>query len=252
LKIVDSHAHIDQINDIDKIVTNAQNNNVDKILAMSINLKSSEKTLELSKKYPKQVYPCIGIHPTEGLEENLIDSFNWLKKNIKNCIAIGEIGLDYWGKFSKKEDLRQRQREIYSFQLNLAADNNLPVSIHSRGAWSDCIKLALESDIKKAVFHWYTGPVDSIKEIIDNGFFVSCTPALEYSKELRNIIINAPIDKILVETDSPVYIRSLKRPSEPSDVLITLKHLSEIKNCSLIETIKITTENAYNLFKIDH
>jgi TatD DNase family protein len=252
LKIVDTHAHIDQLMELDKVIANAKENDVNEIIAMSVNGASSKKTLELAKKYSKYVYPCIGVHPTEWLDENLVDTFDWMKQNIKNCVAIGEIGLDYWGKFSKREDLRQKQREIYSFQLSLAVENELPVSIHSRGAWRDCIKIALESGVKKAVFHWYTGPQDTINQIIDNGFYVSCTPALEYSKDLRNIIENAPLNSILVETDSPVYIRSIHRASEPSDVLLTAKHLGFIKGCTLDEVADITSKNAYNLFKINN
>ncbi|MBN1682235.1 TatD family hydrolase [Candidatus Bathyarchaeota archaeon] len=250
MKLVDTHAHIDQISNLERVLINSKNVGVESIIAMSINGKSMKETLNIGKKYPNFIYPTFGIHPTEWLSENLTETFLWMKENLHNCIAIGEIGLDYWGKFSKKKDLQEKQREIYTFQLKLAEENDLPVSIHSRGAWNDALKIALKTGIKKAVFHWFTGSIDLAKEIINNGYYISCTPALEYSKELRDVILNIPLDRILIETDSPVYIRSLNRASDPSDVLITAKLLQAIKDNPLEEVITITRKNAYDLFGI--
>jgi TatD DNase family protein len=101
------------------------------------------------------------------------------------------------------------------------------------------------------VFHWYDGPTHILREILEEGFFVSATPAATYSKGLINVLSNTPLEQILVETDSPVYIQKIKRLSEPADLTISLKSLAEIKALSLLEVKNITSLNTQKLFNIN-
>jgi TatD DNase family protein len=140
------------------------------------------------------------------------------------------------------------QRKTFKELLIAAREGNLPVSLHSRSAYSDSLQLLLKHGPEKAVFHWYDGPVDILNKILDEGFYISATPALEYSKEHRLVADNTPIERILVETDSPIYLRSLKRRSEPSDILLTVKELAHIKDQELEEIIKVTGKNTLKLF----
>jgi TatD DNase family protein len=167
-----------------------------------------------------------------------------------NSIAIGEIGLDYSYSSANNKKLRMKQRDIYTKLLKIARTYSMPVSIHSRSAYKDSLNLLLEYGPKKAVFHWYDGPLHILKEILKSDFYISATPATVYSKGLRTALAKAPLDQILLETDSPVFLRNENRMSEPIDLGVTLRALAKLKNASeeyVAEVIKRNTENLFHL-----
>ena len=99
---------------------------------------------------------------------------------------------------------RQKQKDSFSFHLGLAREFDLPIVIHSRGAWRDCLSMAQESGVSRALFHWYSGPVDILDQILEAGFYVSTSPSVAVSPESRRAMAHAPLERILIETDSPV------------------------------------------------
>ena len=105
-------------------------------------------------------------------------------------------------------------------------------------------------ELKKAVFHWYDGPIHYLKVILDSGYYVSATPAAVYSKGMIAVLNNAPLDQILVETDSPIFLRTLNRMSEPSDIGITIDALARIKGNPKENVAHITTKNTETLFHL--
>jgi len=221
------------------------------VVAVSATAATCEGTLTLRDAYPGFVHAALGIHPTEFFDQDLDASLTIIRENAPRLVAVGEIGLDYWHKLVRKDKAqRERQREFYVSQLELARELDLPVSIHSRGAWRDCLSLTLEHGPGVGVFHWYSGPLDVLDAVIDAGYFVSCTPALEGSPELRAAMDKAPLERILVETDSPVWIKSQSRPSEPADVLLTLSHLAELKGLTVGDVEAATTRSAETLFHL--
>jgi TatD DNase family protein len=119
--------------------------------------------------------------------------------------------------------------------------------VHSRGAWEDCFDILLELEAKNVVFHWFSGPIELAEKIVDQGFYVSATPALEYSKDHRAAILNVPLDRILIETDSPVKYGDLT--SEPKDVTVPLKEVSKLKNVKMEEVAERTTQNFLSIYK---
>ena len=246
--LLDTHVHLASFNNIAEIIENAKKTNLSAIIAVGGNLESSIKTIGAAKQHPGYVFPGIGLHPSEILKENTQETLKYIKEKSSEAVCIGEIGLDYSYSFAQTDDNREMQRNIFKDLLLAAREGNLPVSLHSRSAYSDSLQLLLKYGPEKAVFHWYDGPIDILNKILDEGFYVSATPALEYSKEHRLVIQNTPLEKILVETDSPIYLRSLKRRSEPSDVLLTVKELALLKGQDLEETIKVTGNNALKLF----
>ena len=177
-------------------------------------------------------------------------------KNASHLTAIGEIGLDFWYKWVKK-DKGKKDEQIAVFQrfVGLAKELNLPIIIHSRGAWRECLDIVKESGIKKANFHWYSGPVDILSEIIACGYYVSASPSLAYSPQSREAISQAPIEHVLLETDCPVFYRSSERDdqgfrAEPKDVLRTLKAYCELKNIDEDQASEIFFRNAKEFFDI--
>ena len=142
---------------------------------MSVDLDSMKKLLEIAGQYQKpKIHPALGVHPGMVKPETQQLAFDFMRAHIKEARAIGETGLDYWYKWVRKDEVeRQKQKDSFSFHLNLAREFDLPIVIHSRGAWRDCLSMALESGVKRALFHWYSGPVDILDQIIDAGFYVS-------------------------------------------------------------------------------
>jgi len=251
LELVETHAHLADLSGIPSVIGRAKEAGVKAVVAVAVNLETCMRNLELAGEYPDYVIPALGIHPTEWFNEDFRATIAFIRDHTSGCRAMGEIGLDYWNReVRKSRELLERQRSIYVELLGVARESGLPASIHSRGAWRDALTLAEEHGPDGAVFHWYSGPTDLLPELLDHGYYISCTPALEYSKELREAVTKAPIERILVETDSPVYIRSLARPSEPADVAITLRHLAEIKGLPPEDIAEATTRNAETLFSL--
>jgi TatD DNase family protein len=165
----------------------------------------------------------------------------FIRENLHRCIALGEVGLDYKVKVKKK-----LQKAVFSQLLNLAVKRNKPVIIHSRFSHQSTYKMTAEAGVEKAVFHWYSGPIDILDSIIEKGFFVSATPALAYSPYHQAAMKRAPIERILIETDAPVQYGD--RFSEPADLHETLFHLSKIKKIPEDELAGIVTKNAEKFF----
>lgn len=242
MKLIDTHAHIEEVNDLDNVIQRAKMNNTIAIIAVGSSIKSNSDILSLASKYNGFIYPSIGIHPIEA-ETDVKTAITQIISNIDHCVAIGEIGLDYQYDINKT-----KQKEIFENMLQISKKNGKPVSLHSRKAWDDVFSLVQTIGISKAVFHWYSGPNEILKKILDNGYFVSATPAVWHSPKHRNAIEMTPVESILLETDTPVKYGGV--PSEPSDVTQVLNMVAKIKNISIDKLADITTNNACKLFDI--
>jgi TatD DNase family protein len=242
MKLIDTHAHIEEINDLDNVIQRAKMNNIIAIIAVGSSIKSNADILSLASKYNEFIYPSIGIHPIEA-ETDVKTAITQIISNIDHCVAIGEIGLDYQYDINKT-----KQKEIFENMLQISKKLGKPVSLHSRKAWDDVFSLVQTIGISKAVFHWYSGPNEVLKKILDNGYFVSATPAVWHSPKHRNAIEMTPVESILLETDTPVKYGGV--PSEPSDVTKVLNMVAKIKNISIDKLADITTNNACKLFDI--
>lgn len=239
--LIDGHVHLSEIEHPERAVENAVRACVNRMVAVAMNLDSCRKILALADRFPDNVLPAIGCHPWSIKAEDVGDTLLFITRNIHHCIAIGEVGLDYKVKVKKK-----LQKAVFSKLLNLAVKRNKPVIIHSRFSHQRTYEMAVEAGVEKAVFHWYSGPVDILDKIIANGFFVSATPALAYSPYHQAAMARAPLERIIIETDAPVQYGD--RFSEPADLHETLFHLSRIKKISENELAGIVTKNAETFF----
>lgn len=252
VKVIDSHTHLDHIDDVATCLSEAYDGGVESVVTVGVDLVSNKKNLELKEKFshPK-IYVTLGIHPGNINPQEVETTLTFIKEHLKGIVAIGEIGLDYWYKWVRKDEAKkEEQRTVFRTQLDLAKEADLPVIIHSRGAWNDCLKITRAAGIRKAVFHWYTGPVDVLKEIILDGYFISATPALSYSPPLQEAVDYAPIEQTLIETDSPVFFRDGEKsfPLGPKDVLRTLKGYARRKRLSEEEAARIFYDNTKTFF----
>lgn len=242
MKLIDTHAHLEEVQDVHSMIKNARAVGVDAIVGVGTNIDSCKKTLELSREHADFIYPAIGIHPQE-IGRDLSDTFLFIEEHLHECVAVGEVGLDYWSKIDKG-----LQNEVFSKMISYAESSGLPLTIHSRGAWKECYEAVLNNHVSKAVFHWFSGPVEVLKQVLDSGYLVSASPALEYSKAHRAAIKETPLDALIIETDSPVRYHG--KISEPSDVVKTLRFLAELKGLSQEEVASTTTRNAIRLFNL--
>ena len=253
-RIIDSHAHLDELEGLDIKLEEARRTGVIAIVAVGSSYHSNIKTLEISQIHRNFVYPALGLHPWElgKLEASEIDeNLRFIRQNIESAVGVGEIGLDY-DKRVLKVAPKELQQEVLGHLLRIAKDHGKPASIHSRYAWKDALRIVREAGIDKAVFHWFTGFCSVLRDILDAGYFISATPAAEYHEKHRRAIRQAPLSRLVLETDCPVsYGREERYESQPTDVLRSLQAVSELKEVAASEVARETTKNALAFFSLN-
>lgn len=234
--LVDSHVHLYDFSDIE-IKTILKDK---KIIFVSVaeNLETSLKNISLSILY-ENVIPAIGVHPWKAENVSMED----LKKfedliNKKNIKILGEIGLDH--KFYP--NTINKQKEIFEFFLKLAKEYDLSVNLHSVGAWKETLEYLIKYDIKKACFHWYTGPDDILDDIRNHGFFVGINIACLIQDKHKKVLEKIDLNYVLTESDGPYQYKSLiLHPNKLPDLY---EFISKVKN---IEIESLSEKIRYNL-----
>jgi TatD DNase family protein len=252
LELIDSHAHIDEIENVKEAVDAAKRNNIASIVAVGTSLTSNRKVIALAREYENFIYPALGLFPWNIGDDDFQNNMSFIRDNIRNAIGIGEIGLDY-SKNVKERASKEVQKSVFKELLELAVVYHKPAIIHSRYSWQDCFDIAQETQVEKAIFHWYTGPLNILEKILGSGYYISASPAIEYHEEHRKAIQATPLDKLLLETDSPVtYYRGteLEYESRPADLIRTLHGVTGLKNLDSDTVAKVTTSNTRSIFQI--
>ncbi len=219
---------------------------------------SSKFSIELSKKY-SFIYSICGISPNDVPENSksiktmLQEIESMLQQNEnKKIVAVGEIGLDYyWNKENK-----EIQKEMFEKQIELANIYKLPIVIHTREAVQDTLEMLKKNEVsKKGVFHCCPLNRELVKEALKLGYYISFAGPITFknSKNAEEIVSMVPIDKILIETDSPYLAPEPKRGTrnDSRNVKLVAQKIAEFKNIPLEEVAKITYENAIKIFEIE-
>jgi TatD DNase family protein len=251
-ELVDTHAHLDEVENLDDAIAQAKEVGVVGIIAVGSDIASNVKTLAIAEKYPRFVYAALGWHPWYLKEAEMEASLEFIRANIDKAVGIGEVGLDYHKRVRAIAD-KDLQKRVFREMLKIAKESDKPALIHSRYAWRDACDMVREAGLIKAVFHWYTGTSSVLHDIIESGYYISVTPAVEYHEEHRRAVKEAPLEQLLLETDSPVvYARGREGEfrSSPADAARSLRGAAELKGLSEAEMAKRTTENAGRLFGI--
>jgi TatD DNase family protein len=252
--LVDSHVHLDEVEDVEAGIREAKEAGAIALVAVGQDHNSNHRVLELAERHVGFVYPALGLHPwnmgqVDSAELERV--FQFIEDNVQRIVGIGEIGLDYHKRVRARAD-KQRQSEVFKAALHLAAKHGKPVSVHSRYAWKDSFDLVKESGVELAVFHWYTGFSNVLREIVAGGYFISATPAAEYHDEHRRAIKETPLENLLLETDAPVaYGRETRYQSRPADVVRSLGAVARLKGLDTSVVARQTTRNAMSLFGLD-
>ncbi|MGB9702055.1 MAG: TatD family hydrolase [Candidatus Kapaibacteriota bacterium] len=253
--MIDTHAHIfseEFDNDVTEVIENAFNSGVEAIILPAIEPKTFEKVINVSN-LSKNLFFSMGVHPHNAQEFNdeVSNKIIEFASNPK-MKAIGEIGLDYYYDFAP-QDL---QKEVFRKQLKLAKELNLPVIIHNRESDDDLLKIlnSEQDGSLRGVLHCFSSNEEIMKKAIDLGLLISFTGNITFKKSegLREIVKLAPIEKIMLETDSP-YMTPVPfrgKRNEPKYLELIAKKISEIKLINLEEVIKMTTLNAKKFFNL--
>ena len=249
--LVDTHCHLSLTDDIDTIIMEAKDNNVNKLIISGCDKKSIRDGLEIIYRYP-EIYMTVGFHPDEvdDLTDKDISDLDTLIKTNKKIVGIGEIGLDYYHNDMNKE----KQKEYFIKQLELAEKHDLPVVIHSRESIQDIYDILKEHKVR-GVIHCFSGSLEMAKLFIDLGFYLGIGGVLTFkNSKLKEVVSEIGLDHIVLETDSPYLAPEPHRghTNYPKNIKIVAQALRKIKEVSLEEVTSKTTDNVnkiYNLYK---
>ena len=253
--IFDTHAHYDDEQfDIDRedLIDSLKDAGIGNVVNVGASIATSRNALDLAHKYDF-IYAAVGVHPSEV--EELDDKSLALLKELSmdnKCVAIGEIGLDYhW-----PDPSPELQKEWFRRQLQLARDRNLPVIIHSRDAAADTLDIMIKEHAEEigGVVHCFSYSKEIAKQCVDMGFYIGIGGVLTFknARKMVEVALETPIDRILLETDCPYLAPEPFRGKRNSSLYLpyVVDKLSEIKQITREEVIRITKENAVRMYNL--
>ncbi len=263
--IIDTHAHLnfkDFEPDLGQVIDRCLKNNTS-VINVGSEYKTSQRAVEIARLYKDGIYASVGLHPghvvndlIKSKEDHGFENFDYDKyKKLAlsdRVVAIGETGLDYYYKPKNKDkvnELRDRQKEALIGHINLANELNLPNIFHCRMAHDDMINI-LENNSSRGVIHCFAGNLKEAKKYIELGLYLGFT-GIMFKFNLKEVIENIPLDRILVETDCPYLTPpSFKGRNEPLYIKEIIEKIAEIRSDSIDNITKETTKNAKKLFNI--
>ena len=254
MQIIDSHCHIDRVDldafggSIESMLDHARNLSVDKFLCVCIDLEHFDDVHTLSKSYPN-IYCSVGVHPTETncQDPSIEELLEYAKSN--RVIAIGETGLDY---FHVRKDEADWQRDRFRRHIAASNQSGKPMIIHMRDSKEDTIEILSREKAEKGVMHCFAEDLETAEAAIDLGFYISFSGILTFksAQDLREVAKQIPTERILIETDSP-YLTPVPyrgKPNSPAYTYYVAEKLAEIRNTTIGEIAKVTTQNFNQLF----
>ena len=251
--IIDTHAHLyypEILDRLEEILSRASDAGVEKIIAPAVNFETSKTILELSEKH-EMIYCALGIHPCD-VNKNELNSIDEIEKllNHEKVVAIGETGLDYYWDTSNIE----KQKSFFQLQIDLAKSHKLPIVIHTRNSIDDAIEIISKNydEDLRGQFHCFSGNVAQLEQILNlKNFFVSFCGNITYKNFADNVLIlKAPADRILSETDSPFLppVPYRGKKNEPSYIIHTLKKIADVKEIDQGNLLRTIFKNVNNIF----
>lgn len=249
-QLIDTHAHLQNArydNDLESIISRIQQANM-KVIVIGWDLESSRRAIVLASKY-EFIYATVGLshYSASDINDDLLNKISQLAQK-RRVVAIGETGLDYYRMAAPIPS----QKRLFREQIQLANKLQLPVVVHDRDAHEDIVNTLKEEEAHAGVIHCFSGDKKMLEKILDIGFYVSISGIITFSKPLAQLIKQIPLDRLLVETDSPYLAPVPKRGkrNEPSYLKYIVQKISEILDLTYEEVVQINETNANNLFKL--
>ncbi len=255
--LIDSHAHIqgkEYAGEVEAVIARAREAGVEKIIAVggAGDMSSNTEAIALAKSFP-DIYATVGMHPHDAKDVGA-DEIKKLKDlaAAPKVIAVGETGLDYYYDHSP----RDVQRRVFAGFIHLARETGLPIVVHERDAAQDVADLLRAEGAGKlrGVIHCFTGNYEAACAYLDLGFYISFTGIITFKNAdaLRDVVRNVPLERILVETDSPFLtpVPHRGKRNEPAYVRYVAEVVARVNGLSLDEAARVTTDNVRKLFGI--
>ena len=254
MRVFDTHAHYDSgafNQDRMELLATMPEQGVELILNPGCELESSRTAVSLAEAFPF-VYAAVGVHPSDcgGWEESWLEELRTLAGHPK-VRAIGEIGLDYYWKDNPPRELQQH---VFHRQLELAQALELPVIVHDREAHQDCLSIVRAHPQVKGVYHCYSGSLEDAKTLVKLGWMISFTGTVTYknARKALEVIDYLPMDRIMIETDSPYLTPEPFRGkrNDSGKVHLVAEAIARVKGLEADEVARITLENGKRFFNI--
>ncbi len=257
--IFDSHAHYDDAKfdeDRAQLLNSMAACGIGYIVNVGADLESTKRSLLLAEQYPF-IYAACGVHPSDAAQlDEIEDGFDQLRKycSHEKCVAVGEIGLDYY--WDKEDDVRSRQKYWFEQQLLLSKEMNLPIIIHSRDAAKDTLDM-MKSQAghgTRGVMHCFSYSVEIAREYLNMGYYLGIGGVVTFAnaKAIKEVVRYAPIEQILLETDCPYLAPVPNRGKRNSSLNLpyVAEMIAELKHMHKEDVIDITCKNAKNMYGI--
>jgi TatD DNase family protein len=258
MNLIDTHAHLtfDELaGQVDDVLARSIESGVRRWVTVGTDIEHNERVLRLISRYDN-LWGGLGYHPHDAKDVTDAD-MELLRKQLAHArvVAVGECGLDYHYMHSPAEV----QQRVFRQHLDIAAEVQLPVIVHTREAWDDTIAI-LDDYARKldnVVFHCYGGDVEQTKAVLDRGFYFSFTGTVTFKKSeaLREVAKMIPLDRLMIETDcpyiSPHPVRNI-RPNEPALIVHTARCLADVHGLPLEEFAKKITQTSETFFGLKH
>lgn len=246
--LVDTHCHVfrEYYEDLEQVITRAKDKGVGALIVNGYDMSSNKEVLELVKKYDI-VYGALGIHP-ENLDELNDENISFIEEHINDgkIVAVGEIGLDYHYDLDK-----ERQKDLFKRQLDIARKYNKPVIVHSRDCIQETYDILKMYNIK-GIMHCYSGSVEMAKKFVEIGFFLGIggISTFKNSQKVVEVIKNIPIEYILLETDCPYLTPEPYRGkrNEPAYIPLILERICSLKSLNYKDVEEVMTSSILRLF----
>lgn len=250
--MIDAHCHLEQDaykGDLDQVIELCKKEGLKAIVSVCANPKDFDRSLEIVEKYKNYVFLCASIHPEfikEITAKQVDEYFDRLKENKNILVAIGETGADYF--HIKEHDWQKKQLDLFVHHIELSKELKLPLVIHCRDAFEDTLKILENEDAKQVMLHLFSGH-EFIDRVIENGWCISVGPMILKSKNHKKIVKKIPLEKIMLETDSPWFGINKER-NTPVSVIQVANRIAEIKMIDVNYVESVTDGDAINFFSL--
>lgn len=253
--LIDSHCHLtfEQYTDIEAVIKRSVDAGVNGWITIGTDISQSEKAIELSNRF-KSMFATAAIHPHEAksADKQAVNKLKELAQN-KQVAAIGETGLDFHYDFSTP----QQQKDCFERHLEIAAELNLPLVIHSREAFEDTVRILdkFGKAVNKVVFHCYSGSAEQAKIVLDKDWYISLTGVVTFKNAVKtqDVAKLVPLERLMIETDCPYMSPEPMRKqkvNEPALMIHTAKFIAQLKNVPFEEFARFVTNTTIDFFNL--
>lgn len=250
--MIDVHCHLEQKdyeNDREEIIEKCKESGLKAIITSCAHPKDFNLTMELVRRHKGFVFATAGLHPEYIKDVDEKGRKEFVQKIIENrnmLVGIGEVGLDYF--WVREWTWRDRQKKMFKEFIDLAKKLKLPLVIHARDAYENVVEILERENAKDVLLHMF-GANHLVKRVVGNGWYVSVNTILFRSKKHKKVVRDMPLEKLMLETDSP-WLGPAGKRNDPTSVKIVAEKIAEIKRTTLEEVWKKCGDNAIEFFRL--